>query len=632
MLDESRILDLVYSVTKAMRDHEALTKRKDKKAPRYPEFYKGYNRMVKDYESIRVHSVKGVFPEDLIGKRSPNMTPEEHEYVKDNYKQLTLPIFIDYINSIKRAFNDNNWSILYAPENVIDDKPEDHTKANFRQYVEKFVPVFGSVENWMKNVLPTIKTTDANGIVVVRPYEIPYKLVEDEETGEFTVAIDDSVPVEPTMYYYNCRQVVQFKEDEWYLILTNRKSYVVEGSKEEKTGLVFELYDNENIWEIRQVGKKTDWKFEATLYYNHALGYVPVTRLLGVPVVEEDNVVFQSPFLYAVDNLDLVMLNSSNLQLAINNCVYPVRVMIGNECDFVDDMNNACIDGVIHDLTTNRKRTCPKCNGSGLKSRLSPNGTLLIRPKGMGTEGDANITDPLKFVSPEVHTLDFLEANIAKHEARAKSILHLTDTNTMGDPSIIDPSATGRMIDEQNLFSFIRPISNEMFYIFEFVLKTIGKMRNESVEAPEVQYPQRFDLLTEDDYLQSISGAIERGLPPFVIYTAIYRYLNSVFYTEGKGSSVFNLIMEADRLLTMTDEDIQLRLSNGTVSKWEDVLHSSAVQLIKELERTDERFWEKELNEQVAALQELAKAKAEEIKAEQPAVPDFTDRFNFGVE
>src|SRR5690349_18038973 len=82
-----------------------------------PEYYEGYNKVVEEYESIRVHSVAGVFPEKLMGERSPNQTKEEYEYAKANYQQTSnLPVFMDSVNTIQRSFNDGNWSIKYDNE------------------------------------------------------------------------------------------------------------------------------------------------------------------------------------------------------------------------------------------------------------------------------------------------------------------------------------------------------------------------------------------------------------------------------------------------------------------------------------------------------------------------------------
>ena len=76
---------------------------------------------------------------------------------------------------MKVPFGDGNWSITYKDENI------DLVKngLSFKDYVEKGLPTYNSLENFIKFVLPSIKTIDANGYLCVRPKEIDY--IEDEE-------------------------------------------------------------------------------------------------------------------------------------------------------------------------------------------------------------------------------------------------------------------------------------------------------------------------------------------------------------------------------------------------------------------------------------------------------------------
>ena len=71
----------------------------------WPEFWPGYNEAVKERDELSVHIEYGVFPEHLIHARSPNQTDKEYEYVKANFKQVTLPNYTDYENTIRRALH-----------------------------------------------------------------------------------------------------------------------------------------------------------------------------------------------------------------------------------------------------------------------------------------------------------------------------------------------------------------------------------------------------------------------------------------------------------------------------------------------------------------------------------------------
>lgn len=606
MIEVEEILKKVREVAKIKKDHESDYRHKhhESRIHKYPNYYFGYREACLDYDTIQPHAVKGVFPHELFNHRAPNETEAEHDHAKKNFRQVTMPVFIDHVNSIKRAFNDGNWSISYGKE------PYDLEELTFQKYVESDIRPFGSIENWIKQILPPIKSQDPCGVVAVRPAHL-----SRTESG----MIDDSVLPAPVPFYFTIKQVVGYKEDEWFLIESMDHSKL-DGRT---PGLVYEFYDDTNIWVIRQVGKVADLTFEAELFFTHESGFVPVHRLMGVPVVHGDRLYFQSPFLYATDNLDLVLLNASRLQLSTDKCVYPVRVMLGNECQFVDRDGERCVDGVIQKTVDEKliSAACPSCHGSGLKSRISPLGDFLIRPKS-GSLADDNITpdQALKYSSPDVTTLEFLMKLIADNEHRARKILHLQTSNS--EVKGTDSTATGMAIDQKALYSYIKPISDEMFYLYEFILRCIGVQRyGKDFKAPSITYPVSFEFFTERDYLEQIKEATQAGLPPFVIHSIIYRFLKSLYYTEKETSRAYELVIRADRLLTLNDDVIALMIGRNTAAKWEEILHVSAISMIQKLESEDPKFWDKTAEERVTVLQAAAKALEAEIKPTIQAAP-----------
>lgn len=571
------------------------------KEPKMPEYYPIYPLMVEFMDTIKIHAVKGVFPDKLFKKRSPNQSAEELQYIRENYKQVTLPVFMDLMSTISRAFNDNNWSISYGEDH------EAFKDKSFQYYVEH-LPIYGSLENWLKFMLPSIKMIDANGIIAIKPRHIP----TIEHGGD--LIIDPQSLMEPVPYYYSSAQLVGYEDGEYSLVELEEKSIVSHGNAKARIGRCYEFYDRNVIWKINQVGKYTDNNFEAIIYFTHNWDKVPVIKLKGVPRIEKNEVLYQSQFLFATDLLDLVAMNSSYLQASINKCVYPYRVMVGDVCDF-EESGIRCDQGMIMDVDTQKAHACPRCHGSGLLSRVSPLGELLLRPGSReNQEGDSIFTNPMQYVSPSTETLTYLDGKIEKDEYKARSILHLytSGSNVKGGE---DVTATGKAIDLKALYAFVQTISDQIFDIYEFALSAIGYMRyGNSFAAPTVVYPKSFDLETEQDLMLKISEAIKAGLPPFVIHSIVFRYLQSVFYTDKKTGDVYNLIISSDRLLTYTEDDIALKMARGTVDKWEEILHTSAVSFVSELILEDEKFFELELTDQKQKLIEKAKAKAAEIQ------------------
>jgi hypothetical protein len=137
-------------------------------------------------------------------------------------------------------------------------------------------------------------------------------------------------------------------------------------------------------------------------------------------------------------------------------------------------------------------------------------------------------------------------------------------------------------------------------------------------------YPTSFDISTPSDYLAIISEGVKAGVPPSITFSNVYNYIRAIHYTDEETSAVYDLIINADELLLMSNADILARLASGSVEKWQDVLHNSGPQLIMELIRDfiptegAERFLDLPMSEQITQL----RAKA----AEKIAVTDLSSR------
>jgi hypothetical protein len=574
----------------------------------YPEYWDGYNYAAKMYDSILPHARPDVYPEHLLSVRAPNQTEAQAQYIKANYKPTTLSVFEDFKATISRAFADQNWSIRYNPET----EPI-FGNDTFQRYVNTEIEKFTSVEAFVKSMLPTLKLIDANGIIAIEPEEIE---TTENEIGEEIISNE---LLKPYPHYYSCKSIVGQKFGEYYLVITDDKSRVRVGSKDELSGLILELYDDENIWKIAQYGKRSEMQFsEPVLYFNHGLGYVPCEKLKGTPQMINREIAFQSPFITAVPLLDQVVLDESYLQISKATSSFPYMVALGEICDFTDREGNKCQDGQIFDPVNGGFRTCGSCSGSGVRSRFSPTGVMLIKPKTSLSDGDTLSGEYLKFVSPPLDTLNFLRSEIEAQLKKSRQILHLPSSDeagTVGEAS----TATGSLNKMRALYAFIKPISDQLFGLYEFMLITIGRMRyGEYFGGVNLIYPTTFDISTPSDYLAIIAEGIKAGVPPAVTYSNVYNYIKAIHFTDEETSAIYDLIVNADELLLMSSADIFARLNNGTVEKWQDVLHHSAPQLIMELIRgylpTEEapRFVDLPMGEQVAQLRALAASKVAE--------------------
>ena len=596
-----------FEADKAKTTYNLIEKKYDGMSP-YPEYWDGYNYSAAMYDAILPHARADVFPERVLSVRAPNQTKEQSQYIRANYKPNTLNVFEDFRATISRAFADQNWSVKYNQET--DGRFENET---FERFVNKDIRLFGSLESFTKSLLPTLKLVDPNGIIAIKPDEI-----ETETDGE-EIRITNNL-VSPMPYYYSCKHIVGHKSEEYYLVISDDKSYVTVGNSKKEEGIVLELYDDTYIYRIEQVGKKSDYKFaEPIIYFQHDLGYIPCIKLMGTPQYINNDLLFQSPFITSVPLLDQIINDESYLSLTKATSAFPFMVALGEICEFTDSSGSNCNNGQIFDAINGGYRTCPSCQGAGLKSRFSPSGMLLIKPKTSLSEGDSGITgDYVKFVSPSMDTLKFLRDEIDANFRKSREILHIpsSDQTASVGESI---TATGSLNKMRALYAFLKPVSDQLFMIYEFMLVTMGQMRyGEYFGGVSLVYPTTFDISTPSDYLSIIAEGVRAGVPPAVTYSNVYNYIKAINYTDDESSAIFELIMNADDLLLMTSSDIIARIGLGMIEKWQDVLHQSAPQLIMELIRKFEpnanyqKFLDQPIQEQIIQLNQLASNKVYE--------------------
>lgn len=555
-----------------------------------PTYYDGYRKAVMQSERIETHAEVDKFPEKLFHHRAPNQNDEENKYVRDNYKNTTHPVFMDYLAVTSRGLQDNNWSIHY---------PEGSTDADdYNQYITDGIDVFGSVENYVKSIVPKMRSIDPNGVMTF--YLKDPVLVERD--GEWVVSDVDRL--EPQPKYYKCAQVVHWEWAKSAMFECHEKSIVEYGGKPCKVGRTFYLYDEDNIWRIEQVGKFVDHKFNAWIVYNHGLGYLPCKKMAGVPsILRTDEIYYTSRFYYAVDILDWALLYANYLNVSIANVCFPFRWMVGDECDFQDGHGGGCVDGKI--AGENGFKDCPSCGGTGLKIRTSPMKTYLLKSERGQDKGDTSFPQPIGFVSPQTNTLEFTRDMAAQYTADARKMLHVYTTN---DTSSGDDTATRQLLDLKAMYAFVQPDSDQTFDIFQFLLDVIGNVREgKEFVGAELTYPTTFDFRTDADILEDIKVARESGAPTHIINSLIYQYISNRFYADDERFKVSELISAADRLLTLQNDEVIQRKAQGAVSNWEIVLHDSAFAIVNKLIEENPGFLNLELQDQVTQLENKAK-------------------------
>lgn len=550
----------------------------ERKGSKWPEFWPGYNRAVKERDELRVHIESGVFPDHLIQSRSPNQTDAEFEYVRKNFKQVTIPHYVDFENTILRALHQSNWQLRFEEQ-----AGDETVDTSFAWYVENGIGELGGMVEWAKFILPKLKSLDPMGVICVMPTSLPTAEGMDEEGQPITV-LDPDTLVDPLPIYFPVDSVVGMKRDVYYLLLTNEHSVVQRGGKDERSGMVLWLVDDTNCWRIAQTGKARELTFEISLHFAHETGYVPVINLMGRPVIIDGALIYQSFYLPAKDLFDLVLLDSTYLFMSKANSAYPYRVMLGHQCEYTNvSQGSRCIGGEMYSFGEDGAQVlhgkCPECKGTGVAARLGPNGVLFVKEHNYregGTQTKAQ--DAMTFVEPAANTLTFLREEIASNTNEGRRMLHLHSEAPIAGGDSATATEVGVGVKAQ--MAFIAPIADQIFALVDFTLDAIARQRYGTSEGMYTVIPAtQFDLRTEADYVRDLKAAVEAGLPPAVTEEIMRGYVHMRYGSDPYMKEAFEVIAYADRLLTVGWQQIAAMQGKGEVKAWEVALHYNALSM-----------------------------------------------------
>ena len=374
------------------------------------------------------------------------------------------------------------------------------------------------------------------------------------------------------------------------------------------------LYTVDSIFKIIQYGKKSENTYKLAWHYEHGEGVVPATKLKGVPVINSRGKIYWvSRFYYAVPLLDLALTNRNILQVSINSSVFPFRVMMASECDFSNNTSR-CVRGKLELSETGEvSGTCPRCNGSGQSIPVSPLGVYEWQQPTALDGGGSFPNKPVEYISPDNDPLEFVRDQVETDTDKAKSILHLHTSNSEVKGSE-DMTATGMAIDQKAQWSFIRSESDQLFDLWDWILNRMAWQRysgviNDPYEVvPTLIRPQTFDFRTEADIWNEIKTARDADAPPFVIHQLFFQLLNNIYSTDPDKQKVFETVVMADNLFSLSEKDVALRKASNTIADYELTLHHSALQLVQLLMVDDANYLDKDINERVTLLIDKAKS------------------------
>lgn len=554
-----------------------------------PEYYEGYREAVEIYRAGKLHAF-GEFPRELFDKIKPNQREEDYKYLEAIYEAITKDVYLEFGNTCKKSLV--NGSIEFPQ--IEDGNP-------LQDYLNNGIENFDSIIGWAAAMVDT-KILDGMGIVGAWPMNIV-----TNDGGELISEIQAQpvlYPVPMLVYAENSH------EGAHYIVESKHKSDVMYGGQMKRMGYTYRYFGPDFIAEAKQVGKESDDQFEVVFILEHEIGYTPATRLEGIARLVETEVYYDSVFSLAVPHLNNAVIDNTGLSAVKQKVMYPTRVMVAQKCNYQEG-GSMCNAGEIeyfdNDKGQSIRKTCSNCQGSGYVGVVGPMSEIRVNVDSQIGEEKSSLSalNVMTYVAPSVDAPKFIREEVEHHLKMAQQTLHLKSEPRQSG-SI---TATEKDRDKENTEAFIKPISDQIWRKIEFVVEVIGKMmfaERYDTYKPTIHKAETFDIVSSAELGEMIAEAKKVGMPGFIVQQMAEDYVNLMQTTSAKADQIAKLLVSSDRLLVLSDLEIQARLARNLVERWEVYYHDNQTFIIEAVYADNDDLFDRPMGEQLQLIQAKA--------------------------
>ncbi len=477
------------------------------------------------YEAMAVHTRKKK-PENLLLKRRPNEEKHIHEYRLDNYEAITYGSMNKAFDSLFRLLSGINYNLKISD--------------NLREYINKRIFKQYTFEGYLANVVLKRCIEDPNGFLVWYPTNVG-------DTSK-------KITVKPKLVY---SKDVHYLSDGVFSFLSDEKSKVSVGRKEELSGDVYWIFTENEFYRYYQTGKKSGNDYLLELVYEHKIGMLPVIVLGGDMNADEYYDSFFAPYV-AFGNEAIRQF--SDWQAIMTTSSFPYIEDFVVECEYRPDKNRESVI-IDHDLTEEKY---PGNNELGeLKAHPKTPYNVTWRKVASGTDMEGILPADIpsrRFISPDI--------NIAKYSGEAwKSLLMDAEDALHLNLGQSNQSGTAKELDKEAHYSMITKIGNNYFdnIMLNSLLIINGYLfvREDEKGDVVINKPSTFKVKTEGDLIDEIGVLTEKKVPALFLCAATKDLAMKYFSGDPVQKKMFDIIALADPLYVYsTEQRTQMAIAN----------------------------------------------------------------------
>lgn len=573
-----------------------------------------YEQCCEHAEEMSWH-LYGITPVELLQRVRPREDPDITAYRIENYEPTTKSAADKAINVVSKIFNPNLYSIRW--------KEQTTSGEELKEYSLEYYPGHNSIINFAKDVLLRKMLADPNGVMAIKPRELPGTievvvsepgedvLSRENDEGEieyYRIAPDEKFQIQPIAVLFGSASIWNF-DFEHYLIFID--------TEESNSGIkwyYFEYYDKDKYISFRAYVSPTSQLYlEVIGSYAWGLKEVPVWKLQGlVEALDNGEIMYKSFFASAAPFWNLAIIHESDVLGSYINHMHPLRWEISEECNFRKEWEGTmwpCRGGTItygkgHE---SHSESCPECGGTGTKS-FGPYGVMKI-PKSK-LDPDLGISTPVDYVNVPTEATKMLEERAARMEQKGMWAINMDVEDEVGEVQ----SGVAKTIDRSaqydtlyNIATVVFDVHLQNFYFFANALmngvKDSSTNKDSDKNLPEINKPTQFDIAGAPELINNLKAAKESGLDASVLNIKEQEILTRDFTTNPDLKTFAQKMLDLDPLPGMTPDDISLGVMKGFMSQVDAAIHFNKKRFIERAIAENKDFLNLPKQDQIEVLE-----------------------------
>lgn len=563
-----------------------------------------YHQTVEHAQAMSVH-IYGDKPMYLLERARPREDEEVKLYRIDNYEPTTKAGADKAIDIVGKIFNPTLYSITFKEQNEQSDL--------LQKYTLEYYPNYNSLTNYNKDVTLRKMLADPNGVMAVKPIEIP---------------MFDTERLKPEIVIYGSSCVWWYDRDCFLIFIRDEET---DGQK----NFYFDYYDktqylNFYCW---YDGTTKQMNFvHVDQPYVHNFKEIPAWFLRGKSrSTDNGTIMYESYFSSALPHWNLAVVHESDLLGAFINHMHPLRYEVVDECNYefkYQGMGYRCRAGHISypggKDGTHISMDCPSCYGTGYTAVKSPYGTYQFSKQKLE---DGNMPAgmlPVGFVQVDTEATEMLKERCKDMNRAAMWSINMDVEDKVGESNsgvakVIDRSAQWDTLSTFATVMFDVHLPNQYYFInkYMFSIEAISLNKKEDKNLPAINKPTQFDILTTAELINNFAVAQKSGLDKNYLRMKSIEIANRDLSTAPEARKYLITVLNLDPLYGFTQDEITLGVSNGVIRKLDWAIHENLKTFIDRAIKEKQNFLDIPKEEQIVVLEKYGN---ELIAANKPKV------------